>query len=161
MGRPGDHVLWKNEDEKRPAVVLSVNAVDRTAQIRYTDTEVTELVSVLELDPHGTTDWAASSSNEGLGVHRGEFVFIHSEGNTNGAEPPKVPRIGELEEWVREPPTMTCNGHLTGWRREVANLGTRIAESRGKEPNAVDNFLRQPDQHDKDLNWFGEVIDVS
>lgn len=153
--------MWKNEDGKRPAVVTSVNAVERTAKIRFTDTQTTELVSVLELDPHGYTDWAASTASDALGVHRGEFVFIHPEGTTNGSEDPMVPRIGELEDWVREIPSMTCNGQITGWRREMSTLGSRIANARGKPSAIPEGSLIVPERGDERYNWFGEVLDVS
>ena len=77
--RPGDHVIWKTEDQKRAAIVQSVNAVDRTAQVYCKDTGTTELASLLELDPHGTGDWSAIAPTDGLGVRRGDFVFIHKE----------------------------------------------------------------------------------
>ncbi|EEB96788.1 hypothetical protein MPER_04016, partial [Moniliophthora perniciosa FA553] len=96
---PGDHVLWSSEGVKRPAVVQAVDAVQRTATLLFNDTGKVEMVSLLELDPHGTsdTDPMAQLNFEGLGVRRGDFVFIHREGTTNGFEKPRVPRIGELE----------------------------------------------------------------
>lgn len=98
---------------------------------------------------------------EGLGLHRGEFVFIHKEGATNGTEPPMVPRIGELEEWVREAPPVQANGQVGGWRREMVDIGNRIAERRGKEPSLEEGKVQRPEKGDPTLNWFGEVIDVS
>ena len=47
-GRPGDHVIWKTEDQKRAAIVQSVNAVDRIAQVRCEDNGQTELASLLD-----------------------------------------------------------------------------------------------------------------
>ncbi|KAI0722317.1 hypothetical protein C8T65DRAFT_628933 [Cerioporus squamosus] len=158
---PGDHVLWKTEDSKRHVVVQSVNARERTAQVLVVETGAIELASVLELDPHGTSDWSAvSPSNDGLGVRRGDLVFIHREGTTNGVEPPMVPRIGEVEEWAREPPTVGPDGHLGGWRRDVANIGTRIAELRGKEGSVEEPPFKRPEKGDTSLNWFGEVVDL-
>lgn len=160
--RPGDHVIWKGEDQKRPAVVQSVNALDRTAYIRYTDNGKVELASVLELDPHGSSDWSSVSPVEGLGLHRGEFIFIHREGTTNGAHYPMVPRIGEVEDWVRESPLMHSeNGQLGGWRRIMAETGSDIAQRRGKDPTIEEGKLRRPQPNDPSLNWFGEVVDVS
>lgn len=160
LSRPGDHVIWKAEDQKRAAIVQSVNAVDRTAQIRCADTGTIELASVLELDPHGTSDWSAVSPTDGLGVNRGDFVFIHKEGATNGVEPPMIPRIGEVEEWVREPPEVDASGHLGGWRREMADIGNRIAERRGKDPNIEEGQIQRSKKGSLKLNWFGEVTEV-
>jgi hypothetical protein len=47
--RSSDYVLWKGEDERHVSVVQSINPVNRTATIRFSDTGVIELVSVLEL----------------------------------------------------------------------------------------------------------------
>lgn len=141
----------------------SVNAVERTAYVRFVDSGRVELASVLDLDPHGTGDWQTDSPVEGFGLHRGEFVFIHKEGTTNGAVKPMVPRIGELEAWVREPPQMHIheNGQLGGWRREMAEIGNDVAQRRGRE-NAVEEgrLKRRPEPSDTSLNWFGEVLEV-
>lgn len=107
---PGDFVRWKNEDETRVAVVQSTHAQNRTARVMWYDpaspnTPQHEVVSVLELDPHGP------SGAESFGVRRGDFVFLHRPGTTNGAQLPAVPRIGELEDWVREPPPMAAASH--------------------------------------------------
>ncbi|KAH9899514.1 hypothetical protein C8Q73DRAFT_639825 [Cubamyces lactineus] len=158
---PGDHVIWKTEDEKRHVVIQSVNAQDRTAYVRVVETGAIELASVLELDPHGTGDWSAlSPASDGLGVRRGDFVFIHREGTTNGAKPPMVPRIGEVEEWVRDPPTVGPNGQLGGWRREMTDIGTRIAEQRGQEGSVEEAPIKRPQKSDTSLSWFGEVLDL-
>ncbi|KAI0734484.1 hypothetical protein C8Q72DRAFT_880146 [Fomitopsis betulina] len=157
---PGDHVIWKTEDQKRAAIVQSVNAVDRIAQVLCEDNGQTELASLLELDPHGSSDWSAIAPTDGLGVHRGDFVFIHKPGMTNGAEPPMVPRIGEVEEWVREPPVVSSAGRLGGWRREMADIGNLIAERRGKDPTIEEGELQRPKKGDSHLDWFGEVVDL-
>ncbi|KAI0348532.1 hypothetical protein BDW22DRAFT_1366335 [Trametopsis cervina] len=158
---PGDHVIWKSEGERRPAIVQSVNAVDRTAQIRFVDSDRVELASVLELDPHGG-DSNSTSPTDGLGLHRGEFVFIHKEGTTNGAEQPMVPQIGELEAWVRESPITHIheNGQLGGWRREMAEIGNDIAQRRGRDSSVEEGKLKRPQANDTSLNWFGEVVDM-
>ena len=158
--RPGDHVIWKSEDGKRPAVVQSVNAVERTAQVRFDDTGVIELVSVLELDPHGVSDWSVIASHEEMGLHRGDCVFIHPEGTTNGVEKPMVPKIGELEGWVREL-TMDPNGMIMGWRHEMIAIGNGIAERRGRDPSVEEGKIKRPAKGETSLHWFGEVTDVS
>ena len=104
---------------------------------------------------------ALAPTNDGLGVRRGDFVFIHRDGGSNGVEPPMVPRIGEVEEWVRENPVVGANGQLGGWRRDMADLGTRIAEDRGKENSVEESPIKRPDKDDSSLSWFGEVMDVS
>ncbi|KAI0695133.1 hypothetical protein BC835DRAFT_980174 [Cytidiella melzeri] len=160
---PGDHVIWKSEGQRRHAVVQSVNALDRTAYIRFVDSNHIELASALDLDPHGSGDWQSVSPAEGLGLHRGEFVFIHKEGTTNGAVKPMVPRIGELEAWVRESPIMHVheNGQLGGWRREMAEIGNDVAQRRGRDDSVEEGKLkRRPQRNDTSLNWFGEVVDM-
>lgn len=158
--RPGDHVIWKSEDGKRTAVVQSVNAVERTAQVRFDDNNTVELVSVLELDPHGVSDWSAIAPHEEMGLHRGDCVFIHPEGTNNGVEKPMVPKIGELEGWVREL-TMDPNGMVVGWRHEMIGIGNDIAERRGRESAIEEGRIKRPSKRNTSLNWFGEVTDVS
>lgn len=145
---------------KRPAVVQSVNAAERTAVILLADTGAKELASVLELDPNGSSDSAAvipQSASEGLGVRRGDFVFIHREGTTNGFEKPSVPKIGELEAWVREGPAV--EGHLTGWRKEMADIGANIAKQRASEV-IEKTQISHPIIGSGSPSWIGEVTDV-
>ncbi|ESK98044.1 isocitrate lyase [Moniliophthora roreri MCA 2997] len=153
---PGDHVLWSSEGVKRPAVVQAVDAAQRTATLLFNDTGKVEMVSLLELDPHGTSDAdpMAQLNFEGLGVRRGDFVFIHQEGTTNGFEKPRVPRIGELEAWVRENPFVS--GQLHGWRKEMSELGAQIATSRSAEGD-LQVHMKEPDSS---LHWVGEVVDL-
>ncbi|KAI6162076.1 hypothetical protein EDD17DRAFT_1579813 [Pisolithus thermaeus] len=155
---PGDHVLWKSEDKARVAVVQSVNSADRVALIRCLDTGTLETVSVLELDPNGAGDVGGNIlHNYGLGVRRGDSVFIHREGTTNGFDPPKVPKIGEIEEWVREHPVRE-DGELGGWRRTMADLGARLATELGIY-RAQLHDVKLP-KEDKSLVWFGEVTEL-
>ncbi|KAG7099028.1 hypothetical protein E1B28_000908 [Marasmius oreades] len=153
---PGDHVIWKNEGVRRSAVVQTVDAVQRTASVLFSDTEKIEIVSLLELDPHGTSDMDpyAQYSLDGLGVRRGDFVFIHQAGITNGFESPRVPKIGELETWVRENPF--ADGQLIGWRKEMSELGASIADRRGTDGSEEGHML----QPDETLDWVGEVLDL-
>ena len=158
--RPGDHVIWKNEDQQRAAVVQCVNAHERLATIHYFDTDITEVASVLELDPHGTSEWANSgpqSHLSSLGVRRGDFVFIHREGKTNGLNKPIVPKIGELEEWVREVP-VTPEGQMSGWRLEMTEIGADLASNRR---TASASSVKRPLHNDHSLSWCGEVTGVS
>ncbi|EKM83554.1 hypothetical protein AGABI1DRAFT_117056 [Agaricus bisporus var. burnettii JB137-S8] len=130
---PGDHVMWKNEDQTRPAIVQSVDATRRTATVLLPDTNSNELVSLLELDPQGTSDTSPLGPDrppDGLGAHRGELVLIHGHGRTNGYTKPWVPKIGELEPWIRE--LSLDNG---GWRKDLCDLGTELM--RKKEMQAV------------------------
>lgn len=153
--------MWKNENEVKTAIVQSVNAVERTATVLFPDTKTTELVSLLELDPHGTSTAATlgpQSTADGLGVQRGDFVFIHRPGTTNGYEIPRVPRIGELESWVREVPF--DQGQITGWRREMAELGTEVTAKLGR--GELEELLpRIPTPGDRNFMWIGEVTGVS
>lgn len=138
----------------------SVNATERTAAILFPDTGVIDLASLLELDPHGASDlntMVPHPASEGLGVRRGDFVFIHREGTTNGFEKPRLPRIGELEAWVRE--DHSIDGHLSGWRKEMSDLGTRIAARRGVD-ETQEGQMKQPINGDGSLLWFGEVTSV-
>lgn len=157
--RPGDHVIWKSEDQQRAAVIQYVNATERVASIRYSDTSSTELASVLELDPHGTGDLSIVVPHSSLGVRRGDFVFVHREGTTNGLEKPRVPKIGEVEAWVRETP-MTTDGHLAGWRREMAEIGAQIATNR-RPGLDVGGKVRRPLTEDTSHSWCGEVTGVN
>lgn len=155
---PGDHVLWKSEDKARVAVVQSVNSADRVALIRCLDAGTLETVSVLELDPNGAGELGGNIlHNYGLGVRRGDAVFIHREGTTNGFDSPKVPRIGEIEEWVREHPVRE-DGELGGWRRTMADLGTRLATELWIYRTQLHD-VKLP-KEDKSLVWFGEVTEL-
>ena len=149
--------MWKAEEEAYGAVVQSVNATERTADIKLYDGR-RELVSVLELDPHGS-DANMGGPQNGFGVHRGDLVFIHREGSTNGCEKPTVPSIGELESWVNEVPVIGENGEFTGWRKVMDKLGQKIARTRGVEP-VIDGYLQGPDVVTGKIDWFGEVSDV-
>lgn len=156
--RPGDHVMWKNEDEKRAAIVQSVDAARRTATVLFPSTNTIELVSLLELDPQGTSDAFALGPDrapDGLGVHRGEFVLIHRLGTTNGYAKPWVPKIGELEPWVRE--VSFDNG---GWRKVMSDLGADLMSKR--ETQIVEEMdPKVPVPGDGTCLWFGEVTGAS
>ncbi|KAF8756072.1 Ubiquitin-conjugating enzyme E2 [Rhizoctonia solani] len=105
---PGQEILSAGRTKTRPEwQSSSPPCQNRTAKVMWygTSPPQTETVSVLELDPHGP------SGTETFGVRRGDFVFLHRPGTTNGAQLPAVPRIGELEEWVREPPPMAQQPH--------------------------------------------------
>jgi ubiquitin-conjugating enzyme E2 O len=137
-----------------------VNSAERTALIRYTDVPWTSsnnvLASLLELDPHGT-----HTLTDDFGVHRGDFVFIHRPNTTNGAPSQRVPRIGELEAWVREMPIFHPNdGEFSGWRTEMSEIGLRISAENPREWPQV-GLMRRQDPGDTTVNWFGEVSHVS
>jgi ubiquitin-conjugating enzyme E2 O len=155
FSRPGDHVVWKNEEGVSPAIVQSVNATDRTALILLPDTGTIELAPLLELDPHGNHENDANTVHnyDGFGVRRGDFVFIHKPGTSNGLERPKVPRIGEIEAWVRE---NSLDGMgLTGWRKEMHHIGYNVAAD---SPAA--QLIKRPVNGDGKLSWCGEVTGV-
>lgn len=161
--RPGDHVISKVEDEARPVIVQSVNATQRTARILYMDSGKTDLASLLELDPYGTSDPSTASpgsSSEGLGVRRGDHVFIHNVGTTNGFEKARVPRIGEIEPWVQDPP-IDNEGRPAGWRKEMYDLGNDIATRRAKPTvAATGTCIKRLTPGSNEITWFGEVTGV-
>lgn len=152
--RPGDHVLWKNEDGKRGAIVQSVNAKDRTADILLYDNHRV-LVSTLELDSRGAVFGAIDQ--EAFGVRRGELVFLHREGTTNGCERPIVPSIGELENWVYEA-ALTSSGELCGWRKDLGAIGRRLYK---EAPEHTSKWtFKRPVSGSNQIDWFGQVSDV-
>ncbi|KAG6862445.1 hypothetical protein C0995_011885 [Termitomyces sp. Mi166 len=154
---PGDHVVWKSEENRRHAIVQSVNATDRMAKVLLPDTNTIELVSVLELDPHGTSDPNPpfpQSVSDGLGVCRGDFVFIHPDGATNGFLKPVVPKIGEVEPWVRENPIV--DGQLGGWRKEMARIGAAITTEGSWETS----MMNHPVLNSGNFTWIGEVTEL-
>lgn len=190
---PGDYVLWKSEDETQAGIVQHVNAYERTAQLHWKDPPPTatgakgssySLVSVMELDPHGTST-PSPEQMDCIGVRRGEFVMIHQTGTTNGSVIPRVPKIGELEPWSKE-------GNPHGWRFDMAHVGMEYAnrnaakwQNDGLEaealgapkdetrvPGAFDHLKRFWDTQDEvdgrlnwknasEVEWFGEVTNVS
>ncbi|KAJ7783619.1 hypothetical protein DFH07DRAFT_948638 [Mycena maculata] len=158
---PGDYVIWNREDEKRAVIIQSFNATHRTASVLIPETGKIELASVLELDPHGTSDTLAmlEAPSDGLGVRRGDFLFVHPEGKTNGSPVvARVPRIGEVEAWVRDVPFV--EGQLAGFRKEMSDLGASIARRRTLE-NIVEGLILRPSADNETLNWIGEVTDIN
>ena len=95
--------------------------------------------------------------HEGLGVRRGETVFIHPPGKTNGFEVPRVPRIGEIEPWVRSNP-FSQSGQLDGWRAEMASIGADIATRRSAEVLEEGTIRSFPPIGT--FLWLGEVTSV-
>ena len=138
-----------------------MNAVQRTALILFPDTGTIELASLLELDPHGNSDLDAHVSQAGseasFGVRRGDFVFIHPPETTNGLERPRVPRIGEIEAWTRENPFR--DGQFVGWRKELQELGSRIASQRSTG-TLVEKRIQMSTNVESKLSWCGEVTGV-
>ena len=129
--------------------------------ILFPDTGTIELASLLELDPHGNSDLNAIVSQTGseafFGVRRGDFVFIHSPETTNGLEKPRVPRIGEIESWIRENPFH--DGQFVGWRTELQGLGLSIASQRSTGTLVERRMQTSTDPGNK-LTWCGEVTGV-
>lgn len=135
-----------------------MDAIQRTALILFPDTGTIELASLLELDPHGNSDLDAIVSPEAsFGVRRGDFVFIHSPGTTNGLVKPRVPRIGEIEAWIRENPFQ--DGHFVGWRKELQELGSSIASQRSTG-TLVEKKIQMSTNGENKLSWCGEVAGV-
>ncbi|KAJ7487432.1 hypothetical protein B0H11DRAFT_2013304 [Mycena galericulata] len=158
---PGDYVIWNREDEKRAVIIQSVNATHRTASVLIPETGKIELASVLELDPHGTSDTLAmlEAPSDGLGVRRSDFLFVHPEGKTNGSPVvARVPRIGEVEAWVRDVPFV--DGQLAGFRKEMEEQGASIARRRAAE-NIVEGPILRPSPENETLMWIGEVTNIN
>ncbi|KAJ7092567.1 hypothetical protein C8R44DRAFT_816023 [Mycena epipterygia] len=158
---PGDYVVWNREDEKRAVIIHSVNATHRTASVLIPETGKIELASVLELDPHGTSDTSAmlEAPSDGLGVRRGDFLFVHPEGKTNGSPVvARVPRIGEVEAWVRDVPFV--DGQLAGFRKEMSEMGANIARRRTAE-NIVEGLILRPSADNATFMWLGEVTNIN
>lgn len=133
-----------------------MDAIQRTALILFPDTGSIELASLLELDPHGNSDLIAGS-DVSFGVRRGDFVFIHSPGTTNGLEKPRVPRIGEIEPWIRGNPFQ--DDQFVGWRKELQELGLSIASQRSTG-TLVEKKMQMSTNAESKLFWCGEVTAV-
>lgn len=119
------------------------------------------MASLLELDPHGTHDVTASDlapSPDELGVHRGEFVFIHKEDTSNGSIMPRVPKIGELESWVQDVPSLHTM-QPGGFTDLIYAEGLKIVTV---EENWKDNLppFTPTGIPVKPVCWFGYVSDV-
>lgn len=157
FSRPGDHVLWKSDQGALPAIVQSVNAADRTSLILFPDTGKTELAPLLELDTVGNAEHAADLNPEAFGVQRGDIVFINAPGSVSSTKKPHVPRIGEIEPWVHDEAYNT--GDLTGWRKEMCEIGSSIAIKRNIE-QFIEKPVQLPAKNSGDLTWIGEVYAV-
>ena len=133
-----------------------MDAIQRTALILSPDTGTIDLASLLELDPHGNSNLDVGS-DASFGVRRGDFVFIHSPETTNGLENPRVPRIGEIEPWIRGNPFQ--DGHFAGWRKELQELGLNIASQRSTG-TLVEKKIQMSTKAESKLFWCGEVTAV-
>lgn len=162
---PGDHVLWKADGKSRTAVVQVVQPSQRVAILKLTDgapsSPENEMASLLELDPHGTHDTAANDPTpppDEFGVHRGEFVFIHREGTTNGSVMPRVPKIGELESWVQDVPSLHTM-QPGGFTDVIYAEGLKIVttEENWRDSSATFAPTTIPV---KPVYWFGYVSDL-
>ena len=163
--RPGDHVLWKTDGKNRTAVVQVVHPSQRVAILRLTDVpesaSETEVASLLELDPHGTHDITTNDpapSQDELGVHRGEFVFIHKEGTTNGSVVPMVPKIGELESWIHDVPSLHTM-QPGGFTDVIYAEGLKIIMTEENWRDGRSTFI-PISVPVKPVYWFGYVTDV-
>ncbi|KAG5647587.1 hypothetical protein DXG03_008940 [Asterophora parasitica] len=153
-------IPYLNPDEYDCPVTMSFGKERISSDPQLSNLGAIELASVLELDPHGT-DLAViqQSASEGLGVRRGDFVFIHREGTTNGFEKPAVPKIGEVEPWVREGASL--QGHLVGWRKAMGDLGTSIATRSSSEGPQETHRMSHPTPGSDAFAWIGEVTNLN
>lgn len=149
--------MWKNEDERKVAIVQHVSAKDRVATVRLVDTGVVEDVSVLELDPHGMSFQGGNNGLDAFGLRRGECVLIHRLDASNGAKLPLVPRIGELEGWVNEVPNRTPDGTVEGWRGELTNIAMK---SLGYETARHEKAQETHQSMQVNDPWMGAVVEV-
>ena len=163
--RPGDHVLWKRDGRSRTAVVQVVHPSQRVAILKLTDVQESapenEMAPLLELDPHGTHDITANdliASPDELGVHRGEFIFIHVEGATNGSLMPMVPKIGELENWVQDVPSLHTM-QPGGFTDIIYAEGLKIIMTEENWRDGRSTFI-PTGVPVKPVHWFGYVSDV-
>lgn len=164
--RPGDHVLWKTDGKTRTAVVKVVHPSQRVATLVLTDGpgSVPEIqtVSLLELDPHGTYDIMTGDSTpspEELGVHRGEFVFIHKEGTTNGSVMPRVPKIGELEGWIQDVPSLYTM-QPGGFTDVIYAEGLKVVMTEENWRDGRSTTFVPAGVPVRPIHWFGYVSDV-
>ncbi|KAF8323122.1 hypothetical protein DL93DRAFT_2147193 [Clavulina sp. PMI_390] len=145
---PGDFVHWNGDGETRLAIVQKLNPRERTATIRWappkSDEEPASVVSCLELDPRG-------KDNEGFhvfGVQRGDIVFLHPPGKTNGSTPPLVPKIGELEAWVHEPDSQQ-------WRDTFVEMGVQLSRIPYEYRGQIFGYAASVQA--TSVRWVGEV----
>ncbi|KIY70179.1 hypothetical protein CYLTODRAFT_420028 [Cylindrobasidium torrendii FP15055 ss-10] len=153
---PGDTVIWRGEDFKESGVVQTVDARQRVASLYLLKDKKTETVSVLELDTQGTDPDAEDTGHDGLGVRIGDYVFIHPEGTTNGYTPPHIPRIGEMEEWVREIPAALDS--YTGWRGTLWDIGNDVLKHRGTDPKWDHAYMQTSCDSTTPIDWCGDVV---
>lgn len=121
----------------------------------------THTASLLELDPHGTYDMTMNDptiSPEELGVHRGEFVFIHREGTTNGSIMPRVPKIGELESWIQDVPSLYTM-QPGGFTDVTYTEGLKIIMTEDNWRDGRSTFI-SAGVPVRPVHWFGYVSDV-
>ena len=149
----------------RTAVVQVVHPSQRVAVLKLINdpepTSETQVASLLELDPHGTHDLTLNDTVpllDELGVHRGEFVFIHEEGTTNGSSIPRVPKIGELESWVQDVPSLHTM-QPGGFTDLIYAEGMKMIAA---EEHLMDNrsTLIPISTPIHPIYWFGYVSDV-
>lgn len=164
--RPGDHILWKTDGKTRTAVVQLVHPSQRVASLKFTDglesVPETQMASLLELDPHGTYDVTTSDptlSPEELCVHRGEFVFIHREGTTNGSVMPRVPKIGELESWIQDVPSLYTM-QPGGFTDLIYTEGLKIIMTEENRKDGRLTTFTPTGVPIRPVTWFGYVSDV-
>lgn len=132
---PGEHLVWRSETERRPAVVQTYNPRQRIAELLLLDTKEKETVSVLELDTGGF-----GKANYGVGL--GQQVLFCDD---NGSAIPEVPSLGQVE-----PP----EDGRDGFRHELQRLGLEY----GNAPEAFGSSLPKGDVNL--VKWWGEVVDL-
>ena len=129
---PGEHLVWRGDGgERRPAVTQFFYARKRVATILFTDTNETEVVPVLELDPGG-------AGRSYYGVSFGQQVLLC---DNNGAPPPEVPFLGQFQP-IKD--------------KSSEDTFHRMAEDCMAEPRNA--YL--PEGDPAAVDWFGEVVQL-
>ncbi|KZO89659.1 hypothetical protein CALVIDRAFT_547777 [Calocera viscosa TUFC12733] len=134
--RPGDQVMYKDEDGPQAVVVQKAFPTHRIMEVMLSKDGTIQTVSALEVDPQGPLPSI-------YGVRQGDMVLINLE--NNGEAPPIVPRLGEIEPW-----TKTAGDGKNGWRTELAKLGLQALN----RPDSGDGSLGRANM----VEWVGEVI---
>lgn len=133
----GDHVLWKGEGgQQRGAVVQSMDPVERTAVIKYYDSDEVETIPVLELDVQGPDPVT-------FGVHRGDTVLLSTE--DTAFEAPTLGRIGESEELP----------HPDDLREDMSKRGMAFA---AHYQRATPQVMPRSAAEASEIDWFGTVV---
>jgi hypothetical protein len=142
---PGDHVIYRDTEEKdTAAVVQSMNASEQTVCIYVYGSEEkdTKTVSALECKIEGSPDYP-------FGVNRGDIVLISRSETAYVA--PSVARLGKLapsdiDEEAEE--------------EKVIEVGRALARQSSRSQLSVQRRPRRA-KAAQEIDWYGAVVDCS